>query len=387
MSQLNRRYHQPLFLLLSDPRVKLETPLWISSLKENPLLNPTFEWPEVISAAMNSVVSDFNVAPIFAPRLNSITDQTILRYLEQFRIATLAYYEAAMTVTEVKILMRRKITFKGEILSTSGAKQVLNERRQRFDQYFISILHRTSYTGEEWIDEILNEELTTDKSENELCTVGEQSVTHSMIQQFLPGNAIHASNILVVRKLLELREVRVQGAHADVNREKDTYIKLKENYFLLNDFLELIMDNPRNALLSTYFPQNMLDISHKWFIMYPQRQNEVLNWRLIVVCHSAKKIYFIDPKMPRVGADYENEMWGLYSTKINEFMDPEHDYEYEVYPYQYYEALENDFDSVVYLVIIIYFLVLEMPIYFTTDQVPALRKKVAFWMLNEQLPF
>jgi hypothetical protein len=91
--------------------------------------------------------------------------------------------------------------------------------------------------------------------------------------------------------------------------------------------------------------------------------------------------------MPRVGADYENEMWGLYSTKINEFMDPEHDYEYEVYPYQYYEALENDFDSVVYLVIIIYFLVLEMPIYFTTDQVPALRKKVAFWMLNEQLPF
>jgi hypothetical protein len=240
MSQLNRRYHQPLFLLLYDPRVKLETPLWISSLKENPLLNPTFEWPEVISAAMNSVVSDFNVAPIFAPRLNSITDQTILRYLEQFRIATLAYYEAAMTVTEVKILMRRKITFKGEILSTSGAKQVLNERRQRFDQYFISILHRTSYTGEEWIDEILNEELTTDKSENELCTVGEQSVTHSMIQQFLPGNAIHASNILVVRKLLELREVRVQGAHADVKREKDTYIKLKENYFLLNDFLELI---------------------------------------------------------------------------------------------------------------------------------------------------
>jgi len=193
-------------------------------------------------------------------------------------------------VSEIQLSLQRKIAFKGEVLSFLGS-------RLRFDQYFISILHRVEYTGREYLASLLDETLTEGLSHDIVSSVGEIPVTKTMIQQFKPDIIVDSIIVRVVVELLKLRELRIIACHSDVNKDKENYVALKQSVFLMNDFFSLLMDNPKNPLLKDFFPSKIFDINslHQFFLLFPH-PTEVNNWIIVVVCASQKKIYYINPK-------------------------------------------------------------------------------------------
>ena len=59
------RYHIPLKAILLNRRVSIVEPEWLNQppLDTTPISTNIFEWPEVLAAAMHSVLSDMNRNP------------------------------------------------------------------------------------------------------------------------------------------------------------------------------------------------------------------------------------------------------------------------------------------------------------------------------------
>jgi hypothetical protein len=118
----NIPFHIPLKLIILNKDNYVKYPNWEGVAKVTVSnINPDFVWPEVIAAAMNSVLSDFNPNPR-NPRLYSTTDADLTADINFFRERCNDYFNSLKTLTNntLKIMLKRKIGYTGEVLSTTG---------------------------------------------------------------------------------------------------------------------------------------------------------------------------------------------------------------------------------------------------------------------------
>jgi hypothetical protein len=78
----NRTLKVPFSVILNQPSKYVQNPIWTPS-SGNSIINPDFEYPVVLQAAMNSVVTEFNTRP-HHPRLTAVTDGELLTWIEAF---------------------------------------------------------------------------------------------------------------------------------------------------------------------------------------------------------------------------------------------------------------------------------------------------------------
>ena len=84
-------YHIPLKVYIATDQQTLtlnSTVSWGRKLRENPIIDTNFTLPEVMVAAMNSVVTEFNRNPP-GPRLYSVTDESLLADVNYFHLNTI----------------------------------------------------------------------------------------------------------------------------------------------------------------------------------------------------------------------------------------------------------------------------------------------------------
>ena len=87
-------YHIPLkrYIATHIQTLTLDSSVsWGNMLKSSSIINTNFKWPEVMVAAMNSVVTEFNRHPP-QPRLYSVTDDELLNDITSFKEKTEYYY-------------------------------------------------------------------------------------------------------------------------------------------------------------------------------------------------------------------------------------------------------------------------------------------------------
>ena len=186
--------------------------------------------------------------------------------------------------------------------------------------------------------------------------------------------------------LFNSRSDQICSAHKDLNENKDNYEPRKGSKF----FIEF--ENLKNEL-DTLFEINDNINEPKFNRLYFFKKfngKTVLTW----IDFFEKKIYFIDPKQ---------SLRNLVSNELNEFLNQTKveikelsniiDFNYDefvslVYPFQYYQPDESDFQTELYLITIIYFLEARVPIWFTTKIVKEVIKvNFAYWLLTGTLQF
>lgn len=120
MPSRGQRYHIPLRKAILNRNFEVLDNEWDG--RPAVITDPSFKWPEVIAAAMNCVESEQH--PIGqTPRLYSITDASLLSDRNYFHEATDSYYMIELnskTVTALSAIIGKKLTYKGETMSTSG---------------------------------------------------------------------------------------------------------------------------------------------------------------------------------------------------------------------------------------------------------------------------
>lgn len=119
-------YHIPLkaYIATDQQMLTLDSTIsWGRKLRENPIINADFKWPEVMVAAMNSVVTEFNRHPS-APRLYSVTDELLLSDVNYFQLNTNFYYEEVLPnllKPDLVSLLKRKVSYTGEVPPIGGS--------------------------------------------------------------------------------------------------------------------------------------------------------------------------------------------------------------------------------------------------------------------------
>lgn len=114
-------WHIPLKLFLLDRTVVIESPDWLyrHPLETKPKKPSSFEWPEVLAAAMHSVHTDMNQHPQNV-RLYSTSDVQLVADRNLFKETVRGpYYEgilraSAMTNQKLLRILRRKVGYRGE---------------------------------------------------------------------------------------------------------------------------------------------------------------------------------------------------------------------------------------------------------------------------------
>lgn len=116
-----RVYHVPLKRWLLDKSMIQEFPEWSTTVTNYQTYEPDFEFPELLAAAMNSVVTERNVHPP-DPRTYVSTDPFLTERLDGFREHLDDYYTwiASLTVAQLSERLSMRVKYDGIIPSFPG---------------------------------------------------------------------------------------------------------------------------------------------------------------------------------------------------------------------------------------------------------------------------
>ena len=181
--------------------------------------------------------------------------------------------------------------------------------------------------------------------------------------------------------LFNSRSERICLFHKEVNERKDTYVKLKGSKCFAS------ADDMTRA--SNLFQDNQ-PIYNRLYFLKKFNNNNVL----FFIDFFEKKIFYIDPKQSDRTIVPENLQDFFDQTKeeiSNVFLSAHLDVneiDVEIYPHQYYPYNESNLYSDLYIILILYFLETDVPIWFTSKMLKETMKiNFAYWLLNRSLPF
>jgi hypothetical protein len=251
------------------------------------------------------------------------------------------------------------------------------------------------------------------------------SVTFKILRQFRPVKLLDSDCMYCVKELFRSRSEKIYNVHKQINGRKADYesvnpakiLKLKQNLFFdcktfrfileytdqLNDE-NFIANNWRRLFPGLDYDLNIFsNINRIYYLVKNSEDENIDDWRLLILDLTYKRLYFIDPKYPNNLELIENEaergpleeVMSGYKSALNNMwraIFPNYDYENNlggfictIFPYQYQEVLLNNFDSGVYVATILYFLVTDTPIYFRMEDCPHLRNFFAYWLNTGEL--
>ena len=120
------RYHIPLKAILLNKDIIIVEPEWLHRppMEETPRSTNIFEWPEVLAAAMHSVMCDMNRNPQ-PVRVYAASDAELIIDRQMFSDAVSHYYTSvfpALSVNDLKRVASRKVGFNGTPISLGDGK-------------------------------------------------------------------------------------------------------------------------------------------------------------------------------------------------------------------------------------------------------------------------
>jgi len=118
------RYHIPLKAILLNKNISIAEPEWLNKppMEATPTSSNIFEWPEVLAAAMHSVLSDMNSIPQ-PVRVYAASDAELIIERQLFSEAVALYYNntlPGLSLNELKRLASRKVGFNGTAIIGDG---------------------------------------------------------------------------------------------------------------------------------------------------------------------------------------------------------------------------------------------------------------------------
>lgn len=237
-------------------------------------------------------------------------------------------------------------------------------------------------TGATLIDRILHRPLPTQETASKIVsTIGTVSLTQAEIRQFDVGNELDISGMRMACALFTNRDTRIVETYADVNSRCNGYTPLQQSCFIATENLSVFVSS------ATFIADLRDDKYRKIFIC--GRINAL--WTLTVIDRSLQMITYANPTLGgEQGLSNEQELAHLETLRISieECAPLEGDrvWKSELLKPTYWSAVENDFDTGVYIVLMIYCMCHACPITIDRYDMTRIRHALTYFVLNGQLP-
>jgi len=232
-----------------------------------------FEWPEVLAAAMHSVMCDMNRNPQ-PVRVYAASDAELIVDRQLFSEAVSQYYNnilPGLSVQDLKRISSRKVGFNGTppgigdgtvIIVTPNTlklkcitqsftlfiatKAELRRYLKSKDLEFVTLLSRRLLPSSEWLlTEKMGRSLlgSPEDAQQVITNIGGQlPVTKAQFRTFLNNERVSSQCMDIVCKLFQLQDDRIAEVYHDVNHRRTNYQPFKKNCIFGEQFLfELII--------------------------------------------------------------------------------------------------------------------------------------------------
>jgi len=425
-------YHIPLKAILLDRRVVLNFPAWRDKpLQSFPISNQNmFEWPEVLSAAMHSVRTSMNLHPP-ASRLYVPRDEQLVMDINTFMDNVgPVYYDTVLrgnltTVAQLKLMIDRRVGYSGEVPSKSGnnsmyvlliplikificiwfsyvgsKSELVTFLKQKDKEFLIKYL-RDILPLQQWlVKSKMSHSILTSEDDGLIVVskIKNFEVTKECYRQLGINESVKTALMDAVAFLFQLRDDRIFDSHQSVNSNRNGYRLWKRSIYLGASFWGVLLEGIKSLdqLKEEYFgpdwnSENYLNV---YIYLNSFDGDSVDPWALIqinLVTHTIT--YFdgridgrVEPVPPALNGFLilvKDLLQPLLSALVPDFTNEWHCI---VYRETYFEQLDNDFDSGLYITAITYFLSVGVPLFFGRNSIVRLRMNLAYWILVGELP-
>jgi hypothetical protein len=343
----------------------------------------------IISAALPSVSTRWNPNPS-EPRLQIVENQNIITALQNFKDISNPFYDflsgRSITLEKLKAFSKRKTKLNGDHLTVSGSKADYSNAILEFDLDFISYLHKPLYVEEEIrVKRIIFSPMLSESplEDDILSTIGTSlHVTQRMFRQLEPDKSIDIDLMSAILQLFIERDHKLRTSYRDMNYNKRSYEPFRKSLFhaiLIDDCNQYYFDFGVDQLTETEY--------YRSYVVFKVD----MCWKLVVVDYLNQKLLYVNPLR-----ELQDQHKQYIKTVINNnylalvIGEGHHCWDIEEYEHQYYDFLtaERILDSGIYMFIILYFIVQDIPIEFSKDIIsPLVRLKLGCLLLVSELEF
>jgi hypothetical protein len=385
-------YHTPLagYLFGQDKPV---VSVWRSKLSlATSDINPEFQWPEVLAAATQSVQTEFNPHPP-EPRV-VIIDQNMIREVLMLVYGKInSYYTSVTTslrVASIKEILNQKVQPSGiTIKSSNGNKQSLVEIwKQNDNAFLIAVFSELSPIQLRSVEPLC---LPNQPNMNNVKTSLKNNIiyTKNTLNQINGHLPFHKSGMNAMLNLFRKRNeivVRINNSYkSSIFVDVETCEAIM-NHNLLSEFSGIISTDSQLMAL------NQVQLENLSRMYFPYLQSDGI-WGMIIIDFRVEALYYVylgirsddaelDELLKKVSIQFNTFLNELFSNELNR--DEVTEWETTIYPLNE-SSCPEEFTGV-FILLVLYFIVQECPVYIPIDQLKNIRRKFSYWLIDGALP-
>jgi 23S rRNA maturation mini-RNase III len=318
-------------------------------------VNPNFEYPYVLQAAMNSVVSSLNRQAL-APRFTAETDVNLLENIEKFTDATKPYLDFlnSLTIPIIKSLVRRFVSYDAVGYTITATKQILIDKVDTWASSFVSVLLRSvsAETKSLLVRHLAKQIATQNEADAVVKTIVNGNLTKDIKQidvaSFRRGCPLTENAVLGVIDMFRARDTRIREAYADVHSGGKNYQPFQQSLFLAPEFLCSLQSGANNDTLLKFFPATNQYPFANYRKIFCINKNENNVYSVLVLDLASKQLLLVDSSLSSIGQITEPSRVFLLETlakfrELSESLNYNFDtWSVDLYPYQYYPPIQHD---------------------------------------------
>ncbi len=268
---------------------------------------------------------------------------------------------------------------------------------------FVTVINKTILPASQYFVELkMGTTVLASEAEKNyiLSKIESLPVTRGVLRQLQLGS--HLGTIMdCIMKLFQCRIDRICECHREVNEAHDNYEPYRSSIFLPSAAFQDLRAQQLtpHQIIATYFRSstgsgeslNVGNFNKIYFISKAIDSDDI--WVLYVIDLELRSINYLDPRRNSNSVVTEDLAIHLNETRemLTVFLhvllsDHEGTWVCNVLSPCYFSPLINDYDSGLYITAAIYFICVEVPLFFDDGTVSRLRLNLAYWLLVGELP-
>jgi hypothetical protein len=377
---------------------------WEISENMDEVFDKAFKWPEQLAAAMNSVESTLNLNPQ-APRLIALSDQNLIDWRVSFITKTIPYFETILEGTKPKMVekLNRLVSYTGESMSSAnqGKSALANKMKQFSRSFFVTIFKPVNETFRALVRNITTRPLDVSEALRtanvfKSSYLEDVSMTYADIRDFGTTQDVTQKAYDAFLILLANRNERVCRSHRDVNAGTDGYAPRKKSIFFpslfFNDIENLISDSADVCKLKDTNGEFQRGAYHRFFftVQFSDFETGIIVLDLIEETFSV----YSPHRDKSSDGDYLNRGFNDAIDNVVRYLENLtrgtlncSQFSRNVLSSQYLKQNMTDLPAKFEILLSLYFLDVEVPLWYDSDQLSGFRINVCSYLLLGELPF
>jgi hypothetical protein len=284
----------------------------------------------------------------------------------------------------------------------AGSKlELVNFLKQRDKEFLMKYLKDVTPLQQWLVRQKMSRSILTNEDDGRtiISTVKVFEVTKDCFRQLGLNNSLKEIVMDAIAALFQLRDDRISDSHHSVNSNRNGYRVRKRSLYLSASFWRVLLEGTKSVedLKEEYFfgaDWKVDEYLYLYIYLNSFDAGSADPWAMIRINLVTHRIVYVDGRidgriqpLPPALAHFLGLLNALLQPLLS-YLFPgfTNEWQCEVYRETFFELLDNQYDSGLYVTAVTYYFSIGVPLFFDRNSIARLRMNLAYWMLVGELP-